>query len=382
MKDYKLLLKNASLIDGKGNATIMNANIVIQEEKINAIFFGVNKIDEQQFSEVIDLTGCSVLPGFINAHVHSGFKEVKGKPLIEFQKDYLRACVKEGVTSIRDEGMFLDCSIDEVIHKKKLLEAKNSYPSIIVTGKFFSAPGGYGGVNPIQVSTKEEVVRNVEEVVKKGVDVIKTVLEDGLDPSTRDLPKLSFDLLKLICIQAHKRGIKVSAHVTQSHNLKILIEAGIDDAAHIIYDELTDELIESLVQNDVSIVPTLTVHKMISDKYNIPLIETAKKNVFKFVHAGGKIGFGDDFIEEELPWYRFGMPWKEIELLKESGLTNVQIIVAATKNNAEICGRDKEIGTVEVGKNADLLIVYGCPITDIQALKNTRMVIKNGEIVN
>lgn len=131
--------------------------------------------------------------------------------------------------------------------------------------------------------------------------MIKTVLEEGLDPSTYGLPKLSDELLSAICMEAHKRNTKVSAHVTQSHNLKRLIAAGIDDAGHMVYDHLSDELITDLVQKNIYVVSTLTVLKMFEDKFGAPLLETGKNNVRRFVEAGGKIAFGDDFIEVEEP---------------------------------------------------------------------------------
>ena len=105
------------------------------------------------------------------------------------------------------------------------------------------------------------------------------------------------------------------------------------------------------------------------------------ENVFRFVQAGGKIGLGNDFIEEELPWYRPGMPKTELQLLKEAGLTNMQIIIAATKHAAEICSVNHEVGTIERGKIADLIIVEGNPLEDLECVYNIKMVIKEGCIV-
>lgn len=236
-------------------------------------------------------------------------------------------------------------------------------------------------MQPIPISSVEEAEKMVNEVLDKGIDMIKTVLEDGMDPSTIGLPKLSDELLKAICDQAHRRGAKVSAHVTQAHNLNRLVEAGIDDAGHMVYDDLSDELIDQMIKKDVFVVPTLSVLKMIQDKYGAPLLKKGMENVFRFVQAGGKIGLGNDFIEEELPWYRLGMPKIELQLLKEAGLTNMQIIIAATKHAAEICSIDHKVGTVERGKIADLFIVEGNPAEDLECIYNVKMVIKEGCIV-
>jgi imidazolonepropionase-like amidohydrolase len=229
--------------------------------------------------------------------------------------------------------------------------------------------------------TEQEARDKVNEVLDQGIDMIKTVLEDGMDPSTFGLPKLSDDILRAICSEAHKRNVKVSAHVTQAHNLRRLVDAGIDDAGHVVYDELPEDLMKQMIQNEIYIVPTLTVLKMINDKYGVPVLETGEANVLKFVKMGGKIGLGNDFIEEELPWYTLGMPKTELRLLKEAGLTNMQIIVAATKHGAEICSIDKEVGTIEVGKRADMLIINGNPLENLDSISDVRFVMKDGQIV-
>lgn len=381
MQNKDILLRNGLLIDGTGN-NVKQVNIGIKNGKIDFIEESIsNDITEEEYDAIIDIDELFVLPGFINAHAHTGFKQLDGKNCRGFHKEYLKACINEGVTTIRDEGMFLDSTIESVVSCKKDLEKTNSFPKLVTTGKFFSAPGGYGGMEPIEVSTIEDAKYQVDKVIDTGIDMIKTVLEDGLDPSTFGLPKLSDELLEAICEKAHNRGVKVSAHVTQAHNLEKLVKAGIDDAGHMVYDELSDELIQEMIDKDICIVPTLTVLKMISDKYGAPLLEQGKRNVKKFVQMGGKIGFGDDFIEQDDPWYRLGMPRMELLLLKEAGLTNMQIIVAATKNSALICAMQDKIGTVELGKNADLLIVKGNPLDNIENINNVQMVLKDGYIV-
>ncbi|MGI5997431.1 MAG: amidohydrolase family protein [Lutispora sp.] len=376
-----ILLRNGLLIDGAGAKEADNISVSILNGKIASVFKGNDEHMNCEYDRIIELNGLTILPGFINSHAHSGFKHVKNEPLRDFQLDYLRACINEGITTVRDEGMLTDDPIKDAIEKKRMLDETMYYPRIITTGKFFSAPGGYGGMEPISIRTEEEARNKVNEVLDKGIDMIKTVLEDGLDPSTFGLPKLSDGLLKAICDEAHKRGARVSAHVTQAHNLKRLVDAGIDDAGHIVYDDLSDELIQEMVAKKVYVVPTLTVLKMINDKYGVPVLEKGMENVYRFVQMGGKIGLGDDFLEEEMPWYRPGMPMLELQLLKEAGLTNMQIIVAATRHGAEICGIDKEVGTIEAGKRADMLIVEGNPLKNLECISNVKMVIKDGSVV-
>lgn len=313
-----ILLRNGLLIDGAGAKEADNISVSILNGKIASVFKGNDEHMNCEYDRIIELNGLTILPGFINSHAHSGFKHVKNEPLRDFQLDYLRACINEGITTVRDEGMLTDDPIKDAIEKKRMLDETMYYPRIITTGKFFSAPGGYGGMEPISIRTEEEARNKVNEVLDKGIDMIKTVLEDGLDPSTFGLPKLSDGLLKAICDEAHKRGARVSAHVTQAHNLKRLVDAGIDDAGHIVYDDLSDELIQEMVAKKVYVVPTLTVLKMINDKYGVPVLEKGMENVYRFVQMGGKIGLGDDFLEEEMPWYRPGYAYAGTAAFKRS----------------------------------------------------------------
>ncbi len=374
----KICIHNGMIIDGNGEI-LLDSAIIIEDGKIKIIDH--QDVCNHYFDRIINAKGLTILPGFINAHAHTGFKYVDNVHCKGLQEEYLLACINEGITTIRDEGMFTGDTLEDVVNAKRLIERNNNYPRIVTTGKFFTAPKGYGGQAPIEVETIEEVDAKIEELLSMGIDMVKTVLEDGLDPSTHGLPKLSDDLLNAICNKAHKKGVKVSAHVTQSHNLKRLVDAGIDDAAHMVYDDLSDELINEMVHKNIFVIPTLTVSKMISDKYGAPVFESTKKNVMRFVDAGGNIALGDDFIEEESPWYRLGMPKFELQLLKEAGLTNMQIIIAATRNGAIVCGLDKEIGTIESGKRADLLLVEGNPLENIEYIYNVRMVIKDGCII-
>lgn len=372
-----ILIKNGIILDGNGNE-FDDMDILIENGIISSIgiLSSNNSIDT-----IIDATGLTIMPGIVNTHAHTGYKYIKGVQLKGFQIEYLEACINEGVTTIRDEGMLSDDCLEDAINARESLERNKDLPRLVLTGKFFTARNGYGGQAPITVETEEEVKIKVEEAISNGVDMIKTVLEDGLDPSTYGLPKLSDELLKCICNEAHKKGVKVSAHVTQAHNLKRLVDAGIDDAGHMVFDELSDELINEMIQKKIAVVPTLTVSKMIADKYGVPIYESTKRNVQRFTEAGGIIALGDDFIEEDMPWYRLGLPKLEIELLKDAGFSNMQIISIATKNGAIICDLENEIGTIEKDKRADLLIVEGNPAKDIGCINNVRYVIRDGNII-
>lgn len=374
-------LTNATLIDGTGRQPLYHASIEIVNGRFGTIAgHGITRTDHVSITE-IDLKGLVVLPGFIHTHAHTSFKFMQNEPLQGYHTEYLAACLAEGITTVRDEGMTTAATIDDVITHTKGLDS-GAFPRMITTGKVFTAPGGYGGQDPIGVGSVDEARLKVREVLEQGIHCIKTALEDGYDPGTIGLPQLNQVLLESICREARSMGAYVSAHVTNAHNLQILVNAGINDAAHMIYDRLDDDLIRQMVDSNVRIVPTLTVLKMFQDKFGAPLLEQGLDNVRRFVQAGGEIGLGDDFIEEISPWYRLGMPWEEIRLLGEAGLTPMQIITAATSTGAKICNLAHETGTVETGKKADLFVIKGDPLTDMANLRNVKFVMKDGRIVS
>lgn len=366
----EIIIKNCRLIDGTGKEPTDTRTVFIKSGIIKDIRQS-NSLDESTSAVVIDLKGGTLLPGFINTHVHINFNNY----------EHLKKWLFSGVTTIREMGILDDATVSEAMEIKRIMFTSSNYPRIVMCGKYITAPGGYGGSRPISVSTEDEAREKVNELIDQGCNFIKTVLEDGYDPSTFGLPKLSTGLLKAICDEAHKRGVLVSAHVSQAHNLETLVEAGIDEAAHNVYDPITDVLINKMVKKNIYMIPTMNLYKAFSDKFGAPFYKTCVDNLIRFVDAGGKITVGTDFIEEELPWFELGMPIYEMQLLKEAGLSNMQIIVAATKNASEVLGMSERIGTIEKGKVADLIAVNGNPLINLGCLKDILLVIKDGVVV-
>jgi imidazolonepropionase-like amidohydrolase len=144
----------------------------------------------------------------------------------------------------------------------------------------------------------------------------------------------------------------------------------------MVVDTLSDDLIERLVSQGVYWVPTLELWYGVRQS----LGEAAIDNLGRFVQSGGKVAMGTDY-EGYNCQFDLGMPIREIRWMKEAGMTPLQIIVAATKNASFVCNLAREIGTLEKGKIADVLIVKGNPIKDIEVLLDPRMVIRSGQII-
>ncbi|HSA99018.1 MAG TPA: amidohydrolase family protein, partial [Anaerolineales bacterium] len=231
---------------------------------------------------------------------------------------------------------------------------------------------GYGD---FFVTSSDDARAKVFEELDAGVDLIKISLEDGY-AGRSGLPKLSDEELTAIISAAHERGALVSGHITQTQYLKILVAADVDDIAHIPYDETPLEVWQEMVAKDIYLTPTFTVLR----NYGAP-IETCVLNLKNFVKAGGQVALGNDYSPGPGE-FEMGIPMYEIEQMSRAGMTPMQIITASTKNGAIVSGIDDQVGTLEPGKIADVLVISGDPLDDLQNLLAIRLVIHNGTIIH
>ena len=207
-----------------------------------------------------------------------------------------------------------------------------------------------------------------------GADVVKIALESGSAFGLK-IPVLSKEEAAEIVQVAHQRGTRVSAHVLASDDLPRVLEAGVDDIAHMVSDPLSDEYISRIVQAGIYWVPTIELWMNVGSGG-----QQAVKNLRRFVAAGGKVALGTDYAGYNAE-FDLGMPIRELEWMLEAGMSIQQAIVAGTRNAAYVCNLGHELGTLEVGKIADVLVVNGDPLLDIHALLNVRMVIHSGEVI-
>jgi imidazolonepropionase-like amidohydrolase len=364
ISDPSLAVINGTLIDGTGADLIKGAVLVIQGERIVAVG-PRSSINIPESSKIIDVQGATILPGFFNAHVHGVYNEEK-----------LAAWAQEGVTTVRDLGAYQWPPSKALFDR---IEQDNRYARLISGGIFITPPGGYPiavfGGNGKTISTTEEAPRAVNELLDQGADVIKISLESG-QIFGQQIPMLTTEQVKAIAATAHQRGTRVSAHATVTKDLKRSIDEGVDDVAHMVVDPINDDLIRAMIARDMYWVPTLELWKNVGQGQDTNVIE----NLQRYAAAGGKVALGTDFEGYYTP-FQLGMPTKEIAWMNEAGMTPMQIIVAATKNAAHVSNVEKDLGTLEVGKIADVLIVQGNPLQDLLALSNVQYVIHNGEVI-
>lgn len=364
----RYLLKNATIIDTNKKRDCVH--VLVEGRKILKVSNEVPNIAAIEY----DLSGYTLMPGFINTHVHlvdcfDGFNELK-----------LKKWLMSGITYLRDEGILSRHTTKEAVQWRDKCKHSIMYPSIALCGKFISAMNGYGGVEPLGVTTESEARDAVRILVDEGVDHIKIALDEGYDAYTQSLDLLPFNVLTAICDQAHTMGKKVSAHVNRSDKLEILLKAGIDDAAHTCFDKISDETLQYMVNNKIHMTPTLSIYGEITTQWGAPFLYGAMDNTKRFVDMGGVIGLGNDYMEEKEIWSPVGMPIMEIELLLKAGLTINQVIEAATLGGAIICDKN-DYGKIEENYIADLIAVKGDPYDLPYLLSSVNFVMKEGIVV-
>jgi imidazolonepropionase-like amidohydrolase len=246
-----------------------------------------------------------------------------------------------------------------------------AYARIVASCPIMAPPGGYAGL--LAVESPDDGRRKVDDILDLGADLIKIAFEDSLPPGQHP-PLLGLPEAQAIVAEAHRRGVLVSAHVTQRHHLEQAVAAGVDDVAHMIRDDLPDALVAEMVRRGIYWAPTLELWQ------GVGLKGSTVANLAKFVAAGGQVALGTDYAGYSIP-FQLGMPTKEIALMAEAGMSPMQIIVAATRNAAHVSGIADRAGTLEPGKAADILVVNGDPLTDLNALANVRLVLRGGSII-
>lgn len=379
-----IVLYNGTLINGTGETPVENSVVVVKDEQIIDVGI-IGEIETPKDAEFIDLNGATILPGFINSHAH-----------YVYDSKVLNTFAMAGVTTVRDMQDNDSTRMENWswFDYRDDLNMENYNSRLVAVGPMISVENGYpafGGNETekfLNITSVEDAKIKTQKLIDKGADVIKISVETGITFWQQDpLPKLSEEEIKAIINTAHANNIKVAAHITHSIDLDIFITNGGDEIGHMVIDEnLSDDLINQMVENDVYWGPTLELWKYVqlafSDKPGFNYYPNAVNNLKRFVRAGGKVALGSDYGGFGQFEFQMGMPMLEIEGMLEAEMTPMQIIVASTKNAAYVCNMEDKIGTIEKGKIADILVVDGDPLMDIQSLNKPLLVIHNGEIIN
>jgi imidazolonepropionase-like amidohydrolase len=403
----KTLIHAGSLIDGRADTVRKNVTVVVAGDRIESIADGFTAPGADD--KVIDLKTATLLPGLMDMHVHLDGQSSPTSYTEEFflnPGDYaLRAAfyanktLLAGFTTVRNLG---DSQNSTLALRKAVNAGWVPGPRVYTAGKALATTGGHadptngknfelmGDPGPLQgvINGPDEARKAVRQRYKDGVDLIKITATGGvLSLATNGQnPQFTDEEMKAIITTAHEYGLKVTAHAHGSEGMKRAILAGVDSIEHGTF--MTDEVIALMKEHGTYYVPTLSAGKFVLEKAKIPgylppvvvpkAIATGAAMIATFQHAlqsGVKIAFGTD--QGVAP---HGENAKEFIYMVEAGMPPMKAIQSATLEGAKLLGVEKDLGTVEAGKFADLVAVPGDPLADISVMTKVNFVMKAGTV--
>ncbi|AKA48610.1 hypothetical protein IX51_05295 [uncultured archaeon] len=419
-----LIVMNVSLIDVDASTTREKVNILVEKGKISRISTEDLRKERQDF-EILDGKGKFVIPGMIDAHIHLKARRysapLKDAPISKVMDETLQkermlqklhSYLYSGVTSIFDAG-----NISDLIYTLRAEERNGviTSPRIFCTGNLITATGGHGSEVACEIDSLPEDKEKLISFLRKGPDLVKITYDEhgwGIRPY---IPILEKKVLKDVIDVCHENGFRVTVHVSNEVRSREAINAGADVLAHtVIQSPITEEFGKIVSSKRIPLVSTLQIgegysrlvkdpdylnrglyRECVDDDEREFLLKTERvrlagniwtkwmelmtpvvqENILKLQEAGSVISAGTDGTSG--PDYH-----RELYLLSQAGLTNMEVLQAATINGAKVLGREEELGSVSEGKNADIVLLRSNPLEGIENLRDIAAVIKNGNMVD
>ncbi len=394
-------VKAGRVLDVRSGEMTSNAIILIQGERITAV--GPN-VSIPAGADVVDLKTMTVLPGLIDSHTHltfdigalgsSGLARSFPRQALTGAKN-ARITLLAGFTTVRNLAArgYSDVALRDAINAGEVIG-----PRILASGPAMSITGGHTDENGLPWEfhyTAEGVADGIEgvrqktrEIIKYGADVIKLCSTGGVLSLGDDPKHAAFTLeeMQVIVAEAHRLGRKVAAHAHGGEGLKWAVLAGVDSIEHGTY--IDDEGIRLMKEKGTYLVPTIYLTDWFLEnqaKLGLPqeilakaneVMPAMKRNLTRAIQQGVPVAFGTDAAV-----YPHGLNAREFAVLVRMGLTPLQAIQTATIHASRLLGRADRIGTIEVGKYADLIAVDGDPTKDVTELERIRFVMKGGVVV-
>lgn len=404
------------LLDGNQAEPIHHSVVIFENGRITAVGNRDNTPIPEQ-AVIIDAGGRTVMPGLIDAHIHIDlighgsyarmYEFMNGMERLE---DFMTIAAKQMLRAGVTTGLDLGAPFRAFAFRERVRRGEIPGPRLLLSGPWITridydtVPDEY----EIIINSPREAAQRTRESIERGVDVIK--VWEGLTAED----------YQAVVEVAHEAGIKVHAHLYEPEKIRLAIDAGVDVFQHVgsagnpPYDQA---LINEIAQRNIPVVQTIShriwvypatvefperlydpVYKkdMPADIYAefISSVENFQRLPYfaevgrelrnsriaarQFIEGGAKIGVGTD-AASPLNMHTEGM-WREMSALVESGMTPMEVITAATKTNSQILGLDDELGTIEPGKMADIIIVDGNPLRNIEVLDYVDVVIKDGVV--
>ena len=391
------VLANGTVFVGNGQI-LEGGTVLVKGERIGRVSKG--RVAIPKGARKIDLDGRFLLPGLIDCHVHLCL-DGSPDPLATLSGESIpmttlkaarsaRQTLMAGVTSVRDMGgrQEIDLVLRDAIRSGMI-----SGPRMLVSRQLICMTGGHGWPMGREADGPDDVRKAAREQIKRGADLIKLmatggVLTPGVEPGAAQLTE---EELRAGIEEAHKAGRKTATHAMGTEGILNALRAGIDSIEHGVY--LNDEIVSLMVKRGVSLVPTIAaLHHILAKglEAGIPAYAVEKTERVKPHHlnsirmareAGVKIAMGTD---AGTPFNMHGENTMELKLLVDQGFSPEEAIQAGTRIAAEVLGMEDELGTIEEGKQADLIVVDGNPLEDMTLLlkaERISLIMQGGNLV-
>jgi len=406
-----LVIRHGTLIDGSGRQAVANDALVVEGNRIRSIgrLPGDVQIDDQDAVHVIDATGQWIMPGLIDGHCHLSFGfpqmgaglSARGTTNPGFSA--LRAArnaqqvLRSGVTSIAVPGgtWFIDVALRDAITAGLV-----AGPRIACAGNFIVTYGSIIDNEPSWVGTPEhsigvlannvgEMITEVRRQCKDGVDFIKLA-----DSTWGDTQTIAPEELAAVAQEAHRRQVRVTIHSRGPGSTRAAAEAGLDWILHA--DLATADELEAVAAAGVPLMPTMTFlqralevgHQFGRGPRELDMIKRNWDSAVGMLERARALGItilcGTDSGNSPLmPYGQLHAHEAEI-LVRYGGYTPLEAIGACTRNNAFVVGLEHDVGVLEAGRLADIILLNSDPLADIRVLQGGQhlaMVIKDGRVV-
>ena len=404
----KTIIYSSDYIDVNTGKVITNKSITVDKGIIETIDSGFIEITSND--KLIDLRGYTLMPGLMDMHVHFGqeYKSKSERPVkIERETSAIIAnkhaltTLKSGFTTVRQVG---DSGLIAISLRNLINSGEVVGPRIFTSGKSIATTGGHADPtngkdsDSYEYPVAEDGVINgpydaytaVRQRYKDGADGIKLTVTGGVLSVAKsgDNPQFTEEEVIAVVNAAKDYGMWVAVHAHGSEGMKRAVIAGVNSVEHGTF--MTEEVMDLMINKGTYYVPTISAGEFVAEKAKIdnyfPEIVRPKAasvgpqigNTFnKAYKRGVKIAFGTDAGVQP-----HGTNWKEFVYMVKFGMPPMETIQSATINTAKLLKIDSILGSIEVGKMADIIAIDGNPIEDINTMENVVFVMKEGELID
>lgn len=400
------ILHVGRLIDVVSQTVLTEQSIVVEGERVARVESGYLRSAD---ARIIDLTGSTVMPGWLDMHVHIASEQGPNRQIETFTTDpadhafrsvaYAERTLMAGFTTVRDLGTRagLAQSLRDAIAQGWVVG-----PRIFTAGKALASSGGHGdpsngrnqalswdpGADEGVVNSESDAYKAVRIRYKEGSDLIKITATGGVlsQAKSGQNPQFTVAEIETIVAAAKDYGYKVAAHAHGTEGMRRAVVGGVDSIEHGTY--MSDEVMKLMKKKGTYYVPTIIAGKFVAEKAEIadyfselvrpkaaaigPLIQDTFARAYR---TGVPIAFGTDTGVSP-----HGDNWKEFGYMIEAGMPAMEAIVSATVSAADLLGESADLGSIEPGKYADIIAVPGDPLTDPAEFGRVHFVMKGGEV--